>query len=202
MDELTLEENIRQILPTLPLPIQKFFEQRKLGETARRLMERYALHIDRGTILEQELMLLLLGLKNPDEFTEDLYAQLPISKQTVLDIIADINKEVFIPLREEEMKSKENDTGRPSVQKPLATLSPQANDEKFLEDHEEPHFEINKIPFPPKKIVPPPANLPGVVVPPPAPHPSPKATEGTAKIPAPPAKPYSVDPYREPLDTN
>src|SRR3989344_1940431 len=98
MAELTLEESLRQILPTLPSPIQKFFEQRKLGEAARLLMERYALHIDQGTILERELMFLLLGIKSPDEFAEELYIQLPVSKQTVLDIINDVNQEVFVPL--------------------------------------------------------------------------------------------------------
>src|SRR3989344_6268141 len=104
MAELTLEESLRQILPTLPLPIQKFFEQRKLGETARLLMERYALHIDQGAILERELMLLLLGLENPDEFADALYKELPVSKQTVADIMIDLNKEVFVPLREEMRK--------------------------------------------------------------------------------------------------
>ena len=105
MAELTLEESIQQILPTLPLPIQKFFEQRKLGATAQFLMERYALHIDQGTVLERELMFLLLGLESPDEFAAELYAQLPISEQVVQDILADINKEVFIPLQEEMKKA-------------------------------------------------------------------------------------------------
>ena len=118
MTEPTLEENVRQILPTLPLPIQKFFEQHKLSETARDLMERYALHIDQGTVLERELMLVLLGLEGPDEFAEALYKELPISKQTVLDIISDLNKEVFIPLREEEKKS-----GMSGAPKPPAPLS-------------------------------------------------------------------------------
>ncbi len=113
MAELTLEENIRQILPTLPLPIQKFFEQRKLGEISRLLMERYALHIDQGAVLERELMLLLIGLETPDEFAEALYAELPISKQTVRDIITDINQEVFVPLREEMKKGAPAPSARP-----------------------------------------------------------------------------------------
>lgn len=119
MGELTLEESIKQILPTLPLPIQKFFEQRKLGETARLFMERYALHIDQGTVLERELMLVLLGLEGPDEFAEALYKELPVSKQTVLDIIADLNREVFVPLREEMRKA----TGGPP--RPAATRQPE-----------------------------------------------------------------------------
>ncbi|MDP2655235.1 MAG: hypothetical protein Q8P17_01605 [bacterium] len=121
MAELTLEESVQQVLPTLPLPIQKFFEQRKLGEVARLIMERYALHVDQGAILERELMFLLLGLKNPDEFAEELYAQLPISKQTVRDIIADVNQEIFVPLREEMRKGPQT---VPQIPKPVAAAQP------------------------------------------------------------------------------
>jgi hypothetical protein len=101
---------------------------------------------------------------------------------------------------------------RPAVA--LSVGGPKPIDEKFLEDHEEPHIEINpssheatkdtvNIPNPLPKTVPPPANLPGVIQPI-QPNPSPRATEGTAKTipPAPPipAKPYSTDPYREPIE--
>jgi hypothetical protein len=192
MAELTLEENIQQILPTLPLPIQKFFEQRKLGKTARLLTERYALHIDHGAILERELMLLLLGLENPDEFAEALYAELPISKQTVRDIITDINQEVFVPLRGEMRKT----SAEVKPTQPAPSSQPQAP--RLLEDHEEPHIEF-------KKTTPlPPPNLPGVIHH--SPLASPKATATPPKPispvppPAPIIKEYSSDPYREPVD--
>ncbi len=251
MAELTLEENIRQILPTLPLPIQKFFQQGKLGEIAQLLMERYALHVDQGTVLERELMFMLLGLKSPDEFAAEIYEQLPISEQTVQDMLADINQEVFIPLREEEMKPappaawKESappaprpapvNAGVPSYvyAKPkqsspqyfhlenkipppqslregrLTSLNPQKllAEEKLLEDHEEPHIELNELKKALEQVVPEqvstlrmaevrqvnkaevPANLPGVVIPP------------TPVVPATPiVKSYSADPYREPID--
>ncbi|MBI4065600.1 hypothetical protein HY412_00195 [Candidatus Kaiserbacteria bacterium] len=197
MAELTLEENIRQILPTLPLPIQKFFEQRKLGEIARLLMERYALHIDQGAILERELMLVLLGFEGPDEFADALYKELPVSKQTIADIMADINKEVFVPLREEMRKSSaEVKPPQPasSPQKPVSSNQPPAS--RLLEDHEEPHIEFKKT------TPPPPPNLPGVI------HHSPLPTQKPApsiiptppkSIPPVPPKPYSSDPYREPI---
>lgn len=124
MTELTLEQSLKQILPTLPLPIQKFFEQRKLGETAHILMERYALHVDQGAILERELMLLLLGLENPEQFAEALYAELPISKQTVQDIIADVNAQIFVPLREEMRKGPNTEVKPPQAQSAAASAPP------------------------------------------------------------------------------
>jgi hypothetical protein len=66
-------------------------------------------------------------------------------------------------------------------------------DEKLLEDHEEAHINFDKTSVPP--------NLPGVL-----PSIQPKPTPPVASIPsAPPpisSKPYSVDPYREPIDEN
>ena len=89
------------------------------------------------------------------------------------------------------------------------------DEEKLLEDHEEPSIVFNKgfvAPVPARTALrpavafgvggPPPANLPGAMPPQPIqPRPSLKATEGAAK-PVPPvsSRPYSVDPYREPID--
>lgn len=89
---------------------------------------------------------------------------------------------------------------------------------KLLRDREEPHLEIKKTaPPPPRPAVAPsgvgppkpsfaPPNLPGAMPPPPPLPPAPpEATQGTAPpTPRPtppqvPAKPYTTDPYREPI---
>ncbi len=100
-EQLTLEQSIREILPTLPPPIRKFLQEGKLGKTVQLIMDRYALHVDHGAVLEHQLTLVLLGLEGPEEFATELFAQLPVSEQTVKDILGDLNKEVFVPLREE-----------------------------------------------------------------------------------------------------
>lgn len=64
---------------------------------------------------------------------------------------------------------------------------------KLLRDREEPHLEIKKTAPPPPKPSFAPPNLPGVIQPPAPPVPPPPVA------PAPPAKPYTTDPYREPI---
>lgn len=83
---------------------------------------------------------------------------------------------------------------------------------RLLEDHEEPHIEF-------KKTAPPPPNLPGAIHHPPLPTPKPvpplnnprppevrlspvipKVEPQIPKPTPPPAKPYSSDPYHEPID--
>lgn len=152
------------------MSIQKFFEQRKLGKVAQLLMERYALHIDQGTVLERELMLVLLGLQDPDEFAAALYENLPVSKQTVLDIINDINQEVFVPLREEMRRAT---TGAPAPAGPIAAQPrPQGAAEPAHYFHlknkipppataRQPVANPAIAPLPPKSILPRPAAAPG-----------------------------------------
>ncbi|MBI2409839.1 hypothetical protein HYV30_02230 [Candidatus Kaiserbacteria bacterium] len=88
----------------------------RLSDTAQLIMERYALHIDEGGILERALTRLLIGLESPDEFASELHAKLPVSEQTLKDIFTDINQEVFVPLREEERKT--------GMQEPLKPPAP------------------------------------------------------------------------------
>lgn len=76
----------------------------------------------------------------------------------------------------------------PRMNPSIAPLPPKAilpNSRKLLQDHEESHIEF-------KKTAPPPPNLPGAMSPPPQ-------TVSKPKVPPPPAKPYSTDPYREPV---
>ena len=126
----------------------------------------------------------------------------------------DINTQIFIPLREEEMRSGGMKTapapGLPKLipaQKPSGTPpshfhlqnkiapprpatppSKPVDSRKSLEDHEEPHIEFKKHPPPP--------NLPGAIYHPPIPKPQSVAN----RHPSTPMKSHSVDPYREPID--
>ena len=219
----TLENDIKELMKEVPAPIRAFFASGKVETVAKNLMQKYKFHIDQGAIVEREIILLLLGLKSPDEFTKTLAEEAKLDTQTVNGITRDVNDQIFVPLREEMRKGPQ---AVPQIPKPIApprevvlqsrtTMIP-ANPQmpshqaqtfasmlkysppqkyfnlqnkipppattkpmdssKLLEDHEEPHIEFGK-------TVPPPANLPGAMPP-----------------PLPLVKPYSSDPYREPID--
>ena len=103
--ELTLEESIKQIMPMLPLPIRKYLASGQYSVVAQNLMKKYSLHIDQGGILERELMLLLMGIEDPEEFAASLKTEAAIPEAMLQQIMTDINQEVFVPLRQEEMKT-------------------------------------------------------------------------------------------------
>ena len=67
------------------------------------LQKRYELHVDVSGNVVERIRDLLLGLSNPTEFLGELI-QLGISDTVARTIVGDLNKEVFIPLRERMQK--------------------------------------------------------------------------------------------------
>jgi hypothetical protein len=101
----TFEDDIKQILAEVPAPIRAFFASGKVQIVAKNLMQKYQFHIDQGAIVEREIIMLLLGINNPDEFIKALVEEAKLDQKTIDGIIQDINAQIFMPLREEEMKS-------------------------------------------------------------------------------------------------
>ena len=63
LPDLTLADDIKQLLTEVPPPIRAFFASGKVEIVAKNLMQKNQLHIDQGAIVEREIILLLLGLK-------------------------------------------------------------------------------------------------------------------------------------------
>ena len=92
-------------MQTLPPVIRTYLAQGKYTIVAQNLMAKYGLRIDQGGVLEREIMLLLMGIDNPDEFTQALVEEAKLDQKSIAGIVNDINTQVFVPLRAEEMKS-------------------------------------------------------------------------------------------------
>jgi len=103
--ELTFEESMKQVMKTLPPLIRDYLVQGKYTPIARSLMTKYALRIDQGGVLEREIMLLLMGVESPTEFTEALAEEAKLTKLVIDGIVQDVNNLIFMPLRTEEEKS-------------------------------------------------------------------------------------------------
>ena len=255
---LTLDESIKQVMKSLPPVIRNYLAQGKYTAVAKGMMAKYGLRIDQGGVLEREIMLLLMGIENPDEFTKALAEEAKLDQKTIDSIVQDVNAQIFIPLRkEEEEQSKKpavpvvpskpvapaspaapksaapNQSGsyfhlenripvtpapalpkpvmppapRPAVASSVGGPRPSSNiaplppkfmsprpsvggNQKLLEDHEEPHIDIRDKVQGVRSSLPPPPNLPGAL---------PPLKPSTLPL-TPSAKPYSGDPYREPID--
>lgn len=125
--------------------------------------------------------------------------QIPVPPRPPVSNIAPLPPKVVLP-------SAVGANLRPNAQ----SFSKPMDGSKLLEDHEEPHIELNKNKAPSssaetplqqalRTVLPPPRNLPGAM-PPPDIMPSSRPAPAASKIPQAPVKPYSADPYREPIE--
>lgn len=226
--ELTLEESVKQVMQTLPPPIRDYLSRGKYTPVAKELMAKYGLRIDQGGILERGMMLLLMGIEDPAEFSKALVEEAKLDQQAVNGIMQDINEQIFVPLREEMRKGS---VPAPTASKPIVAPAPSAATPRVLipaPPVRKPALRdvlasVMKAPTAPAaQIIPtpaivsvpavplaspraaPPENLPGVPRPPQtvpaAPAQESRTEPPKQSAPAAPAKPYSIDPYREPVD--
>lgn len=103
--ELTFEESLKEVMQTLPPVIRDYLAQGKYTAAAQGLMSKYGLRINQGGVLERELMLLMMGVEDPDEFMATLKSEAMLPEDIVRQIMVDLNQNIFMPLREEMMKS-------------------------------------------------------------------------------------------------
>lgn len=98
---LTFDESVAQVMRTLPLPIRNYLVQGRYSVVAGNLINKYGLHVDQGGVLEREIMLLLMGIESPEEFTQALVEGAKLPQQTVSLLMQEVNTQIFIPLREQ-----------------------------------------------------------------------------------------------------
>jgi hypothetical protein len=112
--DLVLDENIKQVIRTLPAPIRTYIGQGGYSLVAKGLMKKYGLRIDQGTVLEREIMLLLMGIENPSEFTAALATEGRLDQQAINGITHDVNEQIFIPLSQQMRSSTVQQPTRPA----------------------------------------------------------------------------------------
>ena len=223
--EPTFEDSLKQVMQTLPPVIRTYLAQGKYTAVAKSLMAKYNLRIDQGGILEREIMLLLMGVEDPNEFTQALVEEAKLDQQTVSGIVQDINEQIFIPLRAEEEKkggvAQQSAVPQATPDFSRESVAPQKSSDNFNAENKPPlprQASPDIAPLPPKIALPRTAALPvsgladasrlledheelhleinRLSV---RVSPPPPPNLPGAPLPQ-PATPYSADPYREPID--
>ena len=120
----------------MPPAVRRYVADGGYTKVAKGIMNKYALHIDQATILEREIMLLLIGVETPSDFASALVSEAAIPVDTLHNIVSDINQQIFAPLQKQmQLEAQGTDirpgnlpaaNTRPSVpaqQKPAAPVS-------------------------------------------------------------------------------
>jgi len=178
---MTLDDAVAALVAGMPAPVQKFVTGTERTRVTMALSKKYALHVDQAGEFERAFIFMLLGISTPEEFVVSLH-EAEIPPEAVNGLIEDVNKEVFMRLRDEEraqiapVVSFRSQPPKPVVSPP--SLSPPhpplpsaprlapIPTYSLLPSHDEPagpppHFvNVLKAPRAPKQV-PPPSMLPG-----------------------------------------
>ena len=102
------QEIIKEQLKTLPKIIKDAISSVDLGEKIKKIADKNMLHIDQAGDLENETVFVMLGLEPVEDYKENIRKELNISRDRAQAITAEIDKEIFMSIREA-IKNTAND---------------------------------------------------------------------------------------------
>ncbi|MES2994501.1 MAG: hypothetical protein V4681_00470 [Patescibacteria group bacterium] len=105
---MSVEDAIATLVAELPKPVQEFITGSERARVVLELSKKYGLHADQAGEFERAFIFMLLGISSPPEFVVSL-REAGISPEKVNGLVEDVNKDVFMRLREEERRG--SDTG-------------------------------------------------------------------------------------------
>jgi hypothetical protein len=92
-------DNIQDIIKAryreLPPEVQKAITASDLPQKFETLSKKYALRIDQSDVLQTEILLVMLGLRDSDHFTENLVKNAEMKRETAQLISADVNTNII-----------------------------------------------------------------------------------------------------------
>lgn len=96
-----ISELLKEKLQTLPRAVADAISSANLEKNLRALADTHRLHVDQWQLLENEIMLTLLGFQPVDALEENIRTHVSVSPEIARAIALDANKIVFQPIRDE-----------------------------------------------------------------------------------------------------
>ncbi|HEY4526708.1 MAG TPA: hypothetical protein VJK53_02570 [Candidatus Paceibacterota bacterium] len=190
MTQDELNEKIRARFKELPKVVQDAILSADVQKHLRALADAHQLHLDQWQLLENNVMMTLLGLQPIEELAANIRDDTEVSEEIAQELAGDISKIVFEPIRQE----LERELEHPEAKKESVSNVEAARQEV-----------LGKAPIPIETAIPePPGPIPAVGTSSSATPTEKKAERGPASgayIPGEPSSARKVvedDPYREP----
>jgi hypothetical protein len=101
MDDKELNSKLVERFKSLPKPVQNAINSASVEEHLRTLANTHQLHLDQWQLLENEVMLTLLGFQEPSELKQRIKDDLVVNDAIAAALEADISSIVFAPIRQE-----------------------------------------------------------------------------------------------------
>lgn len=101
---MTTKPNIQQELAerfaALPKSVQDVVTSADVEKKLRALSQKHKLHLDQWVLLENEIMLTLLGVEDPEDMAANIAKEVRVTPEVAQAIVADIATLVFAPIRQ------------------------------------------------------------------------------------------------------
>lgn len=198
-----LDKELAARLRDLPKVVQDAIESADIEKRLRELATTHQLHIDQWQLLENEVMLTLLGFAEPERLQENIEKEAKVPADVAAVLAADISRVVFEPIRQELERELEHPAAKEREASDVEAARTQvlAGGEKTTSGT--PQTEPLPPPPPVQLATPPPPPPPVQPATPPATPPTQKVIRGPASGAYVAGTPSSVrkdvvdDPYRE-----
>jgi len=96
-----IDKDLAEQFKSLPKVVQDAITSADVQEHMRALAEKHQLHVDQWELLENEVMLTLLGLEPIEKIAENIKNEVGVPQDVAAALAADISKIVFEPIRGE-----------------------------------------------------------------------------------------------------
>lgn len=109
MTQDQVNEQLRVRFKELPKIVQDAITSADVAKELRKLADTHKLHIDQWQLLENNVMLTLLGLQETDTFAGELKEDLDITEEQAKSLTSEVSRIVFEPIRDklaQEIKQK------------------------------------------------------------------------------------------------
>ena len=169
--EQDLEQQIKERFAKLPPAVQQAIQSADFEGKLQAIGTKNGLHIDQVGDLQDETLLVMMGMSDPGEFAKRIEERLHLPSPKASEISGEISNEVFMPIRtsmQEFMEEEEHASSAEVVKNALAASA-------AAQPKPKPDFSVAEGMLQAKTI----------------------STPATKQEPPKPAN-YSADPYREP----
>lgn len=125
MQNNTLE--IKKRIKELPQKLQDVLNSQELAESLRALAKKYKIYYDKWEILENEVMLVLLSVKSPQDLPATL-TKLNIDPETANALLKDLVEHIFKPMRallKESLEEMSDEAGNDDIELEVDSRAPQ-----------------------------------------------------------------------------
>ncbi len=104
----TMQNEYQKYLDELPEQVQTAVANANVAEKLRELAKNYQLHLDKWVLLENEIMLTLVGAKDPAQMPAGVSKAVGVDMATAQKMVDSIAVSIFKPIREELQDELEN----------------------------------------------------------------------------------------------